>query len=130
MNEEHITPEVVEELKKMQEFADEPYTEDAAVLLPRLTQIGAYVSRTGYLKAVAEADRDRAVQAVFAEHANQILKMPATVSQKFISALCDKQNFYCTWIDRLNRTLTHQADIVRTQTSFAKEDLALTRRGY
>ena len=128
--EEHITPDVVQELTEIQLFIDSEYTEDVAVLIPRLTRIGAYMSRTGYLKAVAESDRDRAMAAVFSEHSKAILKMPATVSTKFIGSQCARENYYCTWIDRINRTCTHQADIIRTQISFAKEDLALTRRGY
>ncbi len=129
--ERHITPEIVEELKQMQAFLEsEPTTDDPAELIERLTIINAYMARSGFLMAEANADRDAAIAAVFAEYPKQILQMPATVSQKFISSLCKEENYYATLVERINRTCVHQSDNLRTQVSFAKENMALTRRGY
>lgn len=131
MNEKHITPEIIEELKEMQRFLEgSPETDDPNELIERLTKINAYMARSGFLMAEANADRDAAIAAVFAEHSKSILQMPATVSQKFISALCKDENYYATLVERINRTCVHQSDNLRTQVSFAKENMALTRRGY
>lgn len=128
--EEHITQEIVEELKEIQSFLEEEYEESAPVMVQRLTRINAYMARTGYLYAIACADQDRAIAGVFAENAKAIRVMPATISQKFINTLCDKENYYVKWLERLNKTCTHQADNIRTQVSFQKEELSLTKRGY
>ena len=39
-------------------------------------------------------------------------------------------NQLVVWLDRINRTLVHAGDNIRTQISFAKQDLALQRKGY
>lgn len=131
MQEKLITPEKIEELKKIQEFLEsEPVTDDPAELIDRLTKMNAYMARSGFLMAEAQADRDAAIAGVFAEHQKAILQMPATVSQKFISAMCKDENFYATWTERINRLCVHESDNLRTQVSYAKENMALTRRGY
>ncbi len=131
MQEKLITPEKMEELKKIQELLEsEPVTADPAELIDRLTKMNAYMARSGFLMAEAQADRDAAVAGVFAEHQKAILQMPATVSQKFIGAMCKDENFYATWTERINRLCVHESDNLRTQVSYAKENMALTRRGY
>ena len=131
MQEKLITQEKIEELKKIQEFLEsEPVTDDPAELIDRLTKMNAYMARSGFLMAEAQADRDAAIAGVFAEHQKAILQMPATVSQKFISAMCKDENFYATWTERINRLCVHESDNLRTQVSYAKENMALTRRGY
>ena len=130
MKEKNITPEIDEELKEIQCFLEEEYAEEPFVLTTRITKLNVYMARTGFLFAQAEEDRDKAIVATFAEHASAITKMPSQVSQKFISAMCEKENYYVRWIERLHRTCVHQSDGIRTQVSFAKEELSLTRRGY
>ena len=131
MQEKLITQEKIEELKKIQEFLEsEPVTDDPAELIDRLTKMNAYMARSGFLMAEAQADRDAAIAGLFAEHQKAILQMPATVSQKSISAMCTDENFYATWTERINRLCVHESDNLRTQVSYAKENMALTRRGY
>ena len=127
----HITLKIIEELDEIQQFLESvPEGDDPSVLIERLTMLNAYMARTGFLMAEAKADQDAAIAGVVAEHSKQILQMPATGSQKFINALCKDENYYATLIERIHRTCVHQGDNIRTQISFAKEDLSLTRRGY
>ena len=125
----HITEEVVEELRGIQEFLEEEYTDDPVSLLNRITLLNVYMARSGFLLAEAEADRDKAMAATFAEHASAITKMPSQVSQKFINALCEKENYFVTWIERIHRTCVHQSDGIRTQVSFAKEEMRMAGWG-
>ena len=126
----HITQETIEELKGIQAFLEEEPETDATILIERLTKLNSYMARTGFLLAEAKADQDNAIAAVFAEHSSAIIKMPSQVSQKFISALCEKENFNVTWIERINRTCSHQGDNIRTQVSFAKEEMRLVNSPY
>lgn len=48
----------------------------------------------------------------------------------FVSAQSVTANQLVVWLDRINRTLVHAGDNIRTQISFAKQDLALQRKGY
>lgn len=124
-----ITGEIVEELKSIQSFLEEEYTDDPVGLLNRITKLNVYMARTGFLLAEAEADRDKVVAATFAEHASAITKMPSQVSQKFINALCEDENYYVTWIEPIHRTCVHQSDGIRTQISFAKEEMRMSGYG-
>lgn len=49
---------------------------------------------------------------------------------KFVAAQSVTANQLVVWLDRINRTLVHAGDNIRTQISFAKQDLALQRKGY
>lgn len=49
---------------------------------------------------------------------------------KFVAAQSVTANQIVTWLDRINRTLVHAGDNIRTQISFAKQDMALQRKGY
>ena len=131
MAEKHITPEIAEELVRIQAFLEEEPRDDVPeILIERLTKLNALMARTGFLWAEAKADQDAAIAAVFAENSKAILQMPATVSQKFIAALCKDENYYVSLTERINRTCVHQSDNLRTQVSYAKENMALTRKGY
>ena len=56
--------------------------------------------------------------------------MPATIASKFITCQNADANYVVNWLDRLNRSLVHIGDNTRTQISFAKEELRLTKNGY
>ena len=88
------------------------------------------MARSGKMLADAKMMQDSAVAAAYAEHTKSILKMPATIAQKFIASQTVDENYLVNWLDRINRTCTHQSDNIRTQISFAKEQMGLTRRGY
>lgn len=63
-------------------------------------------------------------------NSNKISILAATVAIKFVSAQSVTANQLVVWLDRINRTLVHAGDNIRTQISFAKQDLALQRKGY
>lgn len=67
---------------------------------------------------------------VYASHMEFISRVPATVAMKFVAAQSVTANQIVTWLDRINRTLVHAGDNIRTQISFAKQDMALQRKGY
>lgn len=130
METKRITQAISEELESIQSFLEQDPGDDPNVLVERLTYLNSYMARTGFLLAEAKSDLDEATGLVFSEFSDFILKMPATVSTKFIASRCKEENFYVSWIERINRSCVHQSDNIRTQVSFAKEQLSLTRKGY
>ena len=69
-------------------------------------------------------------QGEYKEHGAFITRVPATIATKFISSQTATINHIVNWLDRINRTLVHAGDNIRTQISFAKQDMALQRKGY
>ncbi len=124
--------DLLQEAQEIQSFLESvPYNnEDPNELAIRLTYLNNYMARSGKMLADAKMMQDSAVAAAYAEHTKSILKMPATIAQKFIASQTVNENYLVNWLDRINRTCTHQSDNIRTQISFAKEQMSLTRRGY
>lgn len=121
----HITEEIDDELRMMQAYLEVNVSDNPSELIERLGTLNVYMARTGYLLAVAKADLDEAMSSAFAERSETIERMPATIGQKFISSQCRVENYYATWIERLNRECVHQCDNLRTMISFAKESMRL-----
>lgn len=122
--------DMLAECQKMQEYLEVTTSDDANELVERLTYINVYMARSAKLLADAKLMQDKATTRVFAEHSKTIIKMPATIAAKFIGAMCEQENYLVNWLDRINRACVHQGDNIRTQISFNKEQLKLTRAGY
>lgn len=129
MEQERIK-EIDEECKRMQDFLEITTSDDANELVARLTDINIYMARSGFLLAECKAMQDKAVASLYQLYGRDLLKMPATVVKSFISSQTAYINYYVNWLDRINRACVHCGDNVRTQISFAKEELKLTRSGF
>ena len=127
--------EELEKLKiiaqKIQDFLEEDFEDtDANILVTRLTNINFYLATSGKALADAKEIQDKQAKIIFAEEIKSISKMPATIASKFITSQNADANYVVNWLDRLNRSLVHIGDNTRTQISFAKEELRLTKQGY
>ncbi|WP_298546739.1 hypothetical protein [uncultured Parabacteroides sp.] len=121
---------IVKEIEEMQSFLETIASDNPKELIDRLTDINVYLARSGKLLADAKAYQDEVAASVYATHMEFISRVPATVAMKFVSAQSVTANQLVTWLDRINRTLVHAGDNIRTQISFAKQDMALQRKGY
>lgn len=125
------TPEQLRaEAEGIQAYLEITASDDPNELVARLSELNVYLARTGRMLAEATGIRDRAVAEVYASRAETIGRMPATVARRFVESLTAEENELVTWLDRLNRTCTHQSENIRTQVSFAKQQLELSRKGY
>lgn len=121
---------IITEIEEMQSFLETITSDDPKELIERLTDINVYLARSGKLLADAKAYQDSVAANVYATHMEFISHVPATVAMKFVAAQSVTANQIVTWLDRINRTLVHAGDNIRTQISFAKQDMALQRKGY
>lgn len=121
---------MIHEIEKMQSFLETTASDNPKELIERLTDINVYLARSGKLLADAKAFQDEVTANVYARHMEFISHVPATVAIKFVAAQSVTANQLVTWLDRINRTLVHAGDNIRTQISFAKQDMALQRKGY
>lgn len=122
--------DIVDELERMQVELERIPSDDPIELIEKLGLLNVYMARTGYLLSLAKSDQDIAMSKVFESNLASIQKMPATIAAKFISSKCERENFFVSWIERLNRTCVHQGDNIRTQVSFAKENMRLINSPY
>lgn len=121
---------LLEECQIIQEFLEEKVSEEPNELSDRLSMLCVYMARSGNMLADAKYIQDLERNRVYTEYSKLILKMPATVATKFIESQTGEVNYLVNWLDRINRTCTHQADSLRTIFSFVKENLKMARGGY
>lgn len=116
--------------QKIQDFLEEDFDENPNILVERLGTINTYLAVSGKALADAKLIQDKKVSGLYSEFNNLIMKMPATIATKFIGSQAYEVNFIVNWLDRINKSLVHTGDNTRTQISFAKEELRLTKQGY
>ena len=115
--------------QKIQDFLEEDFDENPNILVERLGTINTYLAVSGKALADAKLIQDKKVS-LYSEFNNLIMKMPATIATKFIGSQAYEVNFIVNWLDRINKSLVHTGDNLRTQISYAKEELRLTKQGY
>ena len=118
------------EALQMQDFLELRPEDNPVALVDRLTDVNVFMARSGMLLAQAKKLQDDATAMVFALDANRVDKMTTTMANKFISAQTSDVNSLVNMLDRQNRAFVHQGDNLRTQISFAKQEVELQRRGY
>ena len=122
--------DISREAETMQSFLEVTTSENPKELIQRLSDINVYLARSGKLLADAKEFQDESTSAIYNDYEDFITKVPATVSIKFINSKISYVNKLVNWLDRLNRAFVHTGDNIRTQLSFAKEELRLTKNGY
>ena len=113
-----------EESKQIQDYLDIVVSSDPAELKDRIANLMVYMSRSGEMLA-------RAKKILRARKTSEISKtiisiakeqcLSATVQNALLDSICEEESFLVDWIDRINRTCTHQIDGLRTLLSYEKE---------
>lgn len=122
--------QLIKMAQAIQEFLEQDVSDNPNDLVDRLGTINTFLATSGKALADAKLLQDSKVKELYKNHMNLITGLSATVATKFINAMTDKENYLVNWLDRINRTLVHSGDNIRTQVSFAKEELRLTKQGY
>lgn len=114
----------------MQEFLERDNTDSPEALVERVTKLNVLLARSGKLLADAKLIQDEISADVFIANEATIIKMGATLGRQYVQARTSNINYYVNWLDRLNRAMVHVGENMRTQISFVKEELRLTKSGY
>lgn len=114
----------------MQRFLEQEAPDDPNMLFERISRTNVYLARSGKLLAEVKLYQDQEMSDVFAKYSDYINALKATTANKFIESQLASVNYYVNWLDRINRAFVHSGDNLRTQMSFLKEDLRLSKSGY
>lgn len=125
---EHKFKMLNNEASMIQDFAQNCPADDVNVLVDRLSDLNHYMARTSVMLAEAKMIQDKSMLDAYLAY--DFSGMPASAVNKMVASMCGEANMLVNWIDRLNRTLVHIGENMRTQISFSKEQLKLTRSGY
>lgn len=121
---------LINEARHIQDLLEKECSGEINDMMDRLSKLNVYMARSGEMLAIAVQLQDRAINAAYSRYEDTIRNMPASIADKFIKSHCANENAAVKWLDRINATCKHQSDNLRTQISFAKEQLSLERRGY
>ena len=117
-----------EEAKKIQDYLDVTVSSDPAELVDRIATLMTYMARSGEMLATAK-------KLLRAKKTNEISKtiiniakeqcLSAKVQNALLDSICEEESFLVDWLDRINRSCTHQIDGLRTLLSYEKEQMRM-----
>lgn len=107
-------------------FLEESISDIPEVCILRGNTLSGYMARTGKMLADAKWHKDQAMKSSIMQTLRDSAAAPPSVMNKLVDAACVRENFLVTWIDRLNRTTTHQIEWLRTVVSKAKREQQLS----
>lgn len=123
--------QLYEQAEIMQRFLEEDIpTDNPNVLVNRLSTINTYLACSGKALADAKLLQDKEIVFIYQNNSNYILSLSPSIAKRYVESLASAENHLVNWIERINRTLVHIGDNVRTQISYSKEELRLTKQGY
>lgn len=125
-----IREDIKIECMSMQKFLEVETSNDPNELYERISQLNVYLARSGKLLAEVKLVLDNATNYYFTQCQNELTVLSASMQKRYIESKTADINYYVNWLDRINRGIVHSGDNIRTQMSFLKEELRLTKSGY
>jgi len=125
--------EMKKEAAAIQAYLDIVCSNNPEELTERISQLMAYMSRSGEMLAQAkrllrsrksEEIRNTIVAVARAE------RLSASVQNAVLDSICEQEAFLADWLDRVNKSCTHQIEGLRSLLSYEKEGLRLNKTGY
>ena len=125
--------EIKQEAQTIQDYLDIVVSDNPTEMSERISTLMSYMSRSGYMLAEAKKDlRKKKTQEI-----NRTIiaiarasHLSATVQNTLLDSICEEESYLVDWLERLNRSCTHQIDGLRSLLSFEKEELRLRNTGY
>jgi type III secretion system FlhB-like substrate exporter len=115
-----------EEAQLIQSYLEITVSSDPPELVNRIATLMAYMARSGEM--LAKAKKDLRIKKT-AEISKTILKiakencLSASVQNALLDSICEDESFMVDWLERINRTCTHQIDGLRSLLSYEKEQM-------
>ena len=107
-----------DEAAKVQYFAENCPSSDENVLVDTLSDINHYMARTAVMLAEAKMIHDKSVSDTYIAY--DFTGIPASAVNKMVASMCGESSMLVNWLEKLNITLVHIGENMRTQISFSK----------
>lgn len=118
------------ECYKLQEFLSITTSNEPEELVVRLSELNVWLARSVIMLAEAKQVQDIYTYRAYREYIDGAVQLPASALKKYVESQLYDVNYLVNRLDRLNAACVHIGDNIRTQISYAKEELKLTRTGY
>jgi hypothetical protein len=129
-----MTPfnDLLTEAESIQSFAEINIGEDIEEAVQRGNDLIVYIARTGKMLADAKYYLNKKMNDETMKLIERILskqKLSAKVQNSLMDSICKEEQYLVDFIERLNRTCTHQMEWCRTLVSKGKEEMRLSNVG-
>ena len=117
-----------DEAQKIQAYLDVTVSGDPAELFDRIATLMTYMARSGEMLANAKRNLRSKKTAEISKTIVNIAKeqcLSATVQNALLDSICEEEAFMVDWLDRINRSCTHQIDALRSLLSYTKEQMRM-----
>jgi hypothetical protein len=125
--------EIINQLQEMQDYLDEPLTDDPYLVEQRGSILCVHLSRSGKIFADLQAEYKKALNE---ELIKVILPRMAkeagasfTVQNLLAKSACYEMERLVTWSERIHKTTTRQLDWCRSVMSKNKEEMRMNQYG-
>jgi hypothetical protein len=125
--------ELKRETATIQAYLDIVCSNSPEEISDRISQLMSYMARSGEMLAQAKRLL-RSRKSV--EIRNTIMtvakteRLSASVQNALLDSVCEQEAFLAEWLERVNKSCTHQIEGLRSLLSYEKEGLRLTKTGY
>jgi len=121
------------EAEQIQAYLDITVSNNPAEMSERISTLMSFMARSGEMlaeaKKILRAKKTEQIQQTIIAIAKQAC-LSAKVQNALLDSICQDESFLVDWLDRINRSCTHQIDGLRSLLSYEREHLRLTKTGY
>ena len=115
-----------EEAQKIQSYLDITVSSDPAELVDRIAMLMTYMARSGELyaqaKKILRAKKTSEISKTIINIAKEQC-LSASVQNALLDSICEEESYLVDWLERINRSCTHQIDGLRSLLSYEKEQM-------
>jgi len=114
------------EAKTIQDYLDITVSSDPPELVDRITTLMSYMARSGEMlaqaKKILRAKKTSEINKTIISIAKEQC-LSASVQNALLDSICEDETFLVEWLDRINRSCTHQIDGLRSLLSYEREQM-------
>lgn len=123
--------EIAKELEEIQNYLQNDQVCEGDMLVERGTYLCCYLARTAKMLADVKYYQDDLMLQATKKAINEgyTEKLSPSVLKDFIKNACKNINYYVSLVDRINRGITHEIDLIRSFISREKEERRMANYG-
>ena len=117
-----------DEAREMQDYLNINVSSNPAELTERIATLMSYMARSGEMLAKAKKELRNKKTTEISKTIIKIAKencLSATVQNALLDSICEDEAFMVDWMERINRSCTHQIEGLRSLLSYEKEQMRI-----
>jgi hypothetical protein len=125
--------ELIIEADKIQAYLEIECSNNSTELQVRISCLMVYLARSGEMlaraKKILRAKKSNEIHNTILNIAKEA-HLSASIQNALLDSICENESFLVDKLDRMNATITHQIDGLRSLLSYEKESMRLNKTGY